>query len=46
MYLHLDQLLHLLLILLVTLVQEHHNAGHAYLLGQQNVFARLGHGAV
>ncbi len=43
---HLHQLQQLLIVHLITLVQEHNDGGHAYLTGQQDVLLGLGHGAV
>jgi hypothetical protein len=44
--LHLHQLDQLFVVDHVDLVQPHHDGGHVHLAGQQNVLARLGHGAV
>ena len=43
---HLNELQQLLVVHLVNLVHEHHDAGHAHLTGKQDVLAGLGHGAV
>ena len=43
--LHLDQLQQLVVIYLVHLVHEHDDVGNAYLTGQQDMLAGLGHGA-
>ena len=45
-YFHFNQLQQLLVVQQVNLVQEDHDVGHAYLTGQQDVLAGLGHGAV
>ena len=42
----LDELEQLLVVDHVDLVEEHHDVGHAHLAGEQDVLARLGHGAV
>ena len=44
--LHLHQLQQLRIVHHVRLVHEHHDVGHAYLTGQQNVLAGLRHRAV
>ncbi len=45
-HLQFDELQELLVIHHVLLVEEDHQSGHAHLLGQQDVLAGLGHGAV
>ena len=45
-HLELDELEQLLVVDQVALVQEDHDVGHAHLAGQQDVLARLGHGAI
>mmetsp|Transcript_34830 Transcript_34830/g.58156 ORF Transcript_34830/g.58156 Transcript_34830/m.58156 type:complete len:217 (-) Transcript_34830:414-1064(-) len=44
--LHLNKLEHLLIILLVTFVDEHHKVGDPDLMGQQDVLPSLGHGTI